>query len=610
MAVAEGEKSIQDELSLPILLADRVIKLAQAAESSKPDCCDLARKVTQLTHKLRSTVRLTTAPTNPVYERPIRRIVSEVSKNLDRAITLVRKCKHSGVLRHVFAITTTADFRKVGNLIDSSIADITWLLSIFDSDAGPSLSLPPIASNEPNLALVWSSIASVQMGQLKDRIDAANNLALSSRNNDRIMKMIIQEGGIVPLLKLLKEGTTPEAQIAATRALYNLATDEERVRIIISYELAVPIIIKVLADAPMEVQIVVVDLVSRMAEMNSVVQEEFGRENVTRPLVTFLAMDIVLDEPKPPLQSGKTSLHSLVQIKKEMEKHTVAGRDISSFHSNSSVHSNGNGSSRGGHSHRHERENESPEVKLKLKISCARALWKLAEGCLLNSRKITETKALLCLANLIENEKGELQINCLMAVMELAAVAEANTELRRVAFKPSSAAAKAVLDQLLRVLNEESSPALLSPAIKAIGSLARTFPAKETRIIGPLVAQLGHRNADVATEAAIALGKFVNPDNFNCLEHSKAIIEFDGVPKLMKLLRSNDRGQVPELVLLCFLAIHVGNSKALEQARALNVLEGAARHTPAQSPDLRELFAKAIHHLTLYQVGAHPHHHP
>ncbi|KAK2989234.1 hypothetical protein RJ640_029532 [Escallonia rubra] len=156
----------------------------------------------------------------------------------------------------------------------------------------------------------------------------------------------------------------------------------------------------------------------------------------------------------------------------------------------------------------------------------------------------------------------------------------------------------------------ERSRELLVPAIKSIGSLARTFPAKETRIIGPLVAQLGHRNAEVATEAVIALGKFVSPESFNRVEHSKTILEFDGVPRLIKLLRSNDRSQTHELVLLCYLALNVGNIKALEQARALNIIEGAARSVVAQHPELRELFARATHHLTLYQAGAHPHRQP
>ena len=109
---------------------------------------------------------------------------------------------------------------------------------------------------------------------------------------------------------------------------------------------------------------------------------------------------------------------------------------------------------------------------------------------------------------------------------------------------------------------------------------------------------------EVATEAAIALGKFACPENFNCSEHSKAIIEFDGVPPLMKLLRSGDQPQRQGLVLLCYLALNAGNSKALEQARALNALEGTARSVLAHHPELKDLFAKAINHLALYQAGA------
>ncbi|KAK1363156.1 Armadillo btb protein 1 [Heracleum sosnowskyi] len=132
MAAAEQEeKSIQDELTDQILLAERVIKSAQEAESSKLECSELAKQSTQLAHLLRSVVRLTPS-TQSLYEPPLRRIITDSSMNLIRALTLVRKCKHSGVLRLVFAITTTADFRKVSNLLESSIADIKWLISIYN----------------------------------------------------------------------------------------------------------------------------------------------------------------------------------------------------------------------------------------------------------------------------------------------------------------------------------------------------------------------------------------------------------------------------------------------------------------------------------------------
>jgi len=607
-APAPGEeKTLQDELSLPILFAERVIKLAQEAESSKQDCAELVKQVDRLAQMLRSTVRHASA-TQTLYERPVRRIVADVAKNLDRAITLVRKCKHSGVLRQVFSITTTADFRKVSSLLESSIGDMKWLLSIFDSD-GTGLSLPPIASNDPILAWVWSHTATIQMGQPKDRAEAANSLASLAHDNDRNKKMIVEEGGIGPLLKLLKEGSSAEAQIAAATALRNIATDRERVRFV-GESHGVPVIVQVLGDSPARVQTSVAKLVALMAEMDPEAKEEFARENATRPLVSTLAMDTVMDDPKP--QSGKTSIHSLVQINKELAKSDSVARNYHNI-SGSLGHSHSDGSSRGGgHYNRKEREweSETPEVKLEVKVSCAEALWKLSKESLGNSRKIAETKGLLCLAKIVEVEREELQLNCLMTVMEIAAVAESNPDLRRAAFKPSSPPAKAVLDQLLRVIQEGSSPTLQIPAIKAIGCLARTFPARESRIIGPLVVQLGGKNVEVAMETAVALGKFVCPENFNCLEHSKAILEFDGVSPLMKLLRNNDRAQMPGLVLLCYLALNVGNSKALEQARALYVLEGAARSVVAQYPGLRELFAKAIHHLTLYQAGAHPHRQP
>ncbi|XAR50226.1 hypothetical protein NMG60_11004494 [Bertholletia excelsa] len=578
--MAEGGKAVQEELSLPILLADRVIKSAQEAESSKGDCGELAKQADRLSQKLRAAARIIAAAApGAVYERPLRRIAADVSKNLDRALTLTRKCRRrSGFFPHLFAITTSGDFRRAAAHLDSSAADLAWLLSIFDdSEGGANLSLPPIASNDPTLAMLWSSIASVQMGQLRDRVDSADYLASLALINDRNKKMIVEEGG-----------ASPEAQVAASTALLNLGNDQERVQSIAG-EFAVQVIVKVLGDSPMRVQVAVANLVARMAEMDPETQEEFGRANVTRPLLTWLSMDIVLGDTK--LESGKTSIHSLVEMNKELARNPF----INSHHSNSSS------------SLKKERSVESPELKLELKISCANALCKLSRESLLNSRKITETKGLLCLAKLIEKEKGELQTYCLMVVMELAAVAELNTELRRAAFKPNSPAAKAVLEQLLRVIDEENSPTLLIPAIKSIGYLSRTFPAKETRIISPLVTQLEHRNADVATEAVIALTKFASPDNFNCVDHSKAIIICDGVPRLVNVIRTNSRDQVHGLVLLCYLALNVGNSKALEQARALNVIEGTARSILAQYPEQRELFAKTIHHLTLYQAGAHNH---
>ncbi|XP_043707242.1 uncharacterized protein LOC122656694 [Telopea speciosissima] len=610
LAMAE-EKSIEEELSFPILLAERIRKAVDEAELFKVECGEVGKQVDRLSQMLRSVVRFATS-TPSLYERSLRRIVADVSKNLERALTLVRKCKHSGVLRRVVNITSATDFRKALNHLDASVSDMKWLLSIFDSVASGGIvySLPPIASNDPILSWVWSYVAFIQMGPLPDRIEAANSLASLALDNDRNKKIIVEESGVPPLLKLLKESGSPEAQIAAATALLNLATDQERVHIIAA-ELGIPMIVQVLIESPMRVQIWVANLVSKMAEHDPVAQEEFARENAIRPLVSLLSIDVVLDEPKP--VDVKPSIHTIVENHMQMEKKqstATTQKQNRSSHSRSSSSSSvyyPDAFGRYGH-HRKDRENEKPEVKLELKISCAMALWMLSRGSVSNSRMITETKGLLCLAKLIEKEQGEVQHHCLMTVMEITAAAELNADLRRAAFKTNSPPAKAVVEQLLRVIGEvNNSPSLQIAAIKSIGSLARTFPARETRVIGPLVVQLGNKNVDVAAAAAIALGKFACPENFLCVEHSKAIIEFDGVPPLMKLLRANEVAQFHGLTLLCYLALHVGNSEALERARALTALEGAVRLVAAQNPSLKELIAKALYHLEVYQSGIHSH---
>ncbi|KAL3512760.1 hypothetical protein ACH5RR_025477 [Cinchona calisaya] len=597
--MAEEEISIQEEFSLKILLSNRIIKSAKEAESSKSECTELALHTTQLIELLVSLTRQTSSTVSTTfYDRPIRRVTADLSKILQRAFSLTRKCKHKksakNMLRHIFSVSIAADIEKVSAQIKSSIADLKWLVSIYDISSGSfNLSLPPMACNDPILAWVWSYIAVLYMGSMKERTDAAQELAEIALINDRNKKIIIEENGIAPLLKLLKESVTCEAQIAAASALFNLGNSPNRVRLIAN-DHGISIIVKLLLEIPpVSVQVALVNLIWQMADLDDGVKEEFGRENVVRPLVTLLGMEVVLDESRPEPPKRTTSVHSVVLMNRKITRNVSDGAYRSSNSLNYGVYRR-----------EKEREVESPEAKLKLKESCAMALWKLVKGSLFNSKKIMETKALLVLAKIIEKEKGELQVNCLMTVKELAAVAEYNGDLRRTAFKPNSSAAKAVLDQLLRVINENTGTNLLIPAIQAIGCLAKTFPARETRIIEPLVSLLENDNKDVVKEVAISLVKFVCPDNFNCLEHSKAVVEFNGVSKLVTLIKTNNGNKLNELLLLCYLAMHVGNSKGFEQVQVFSVLDGDARHTLAQYPDLSELFAKARHHLALFKAGA------
>ncbi|XP_048431996.1 uncharacterized protein LOC125473356 [Pyrus x bretschneideri] len=63
---------------------------------------------------------------------------------------------------------------------------------------------------------------------------------------------------------------------AAANALFHIATDQERVRIIIDL-LGINVVVSALGDSPMKVQVCMVRLVSEMAELDPVAQEEYDR---------------------------------------------------------------------------------------------------------------------------------------------------------------------------------------------------------------------------------------------------------------------------------------------------------------------------------------------
>ena len=96
-------------------------------------------------------------------------------------------------------------------------------------DFGIDLTLPPITSNDPILAWVWSSIALIHVHSLNDKIEAANQLAQLAKDNDRNKQIIVEEDGVSSLLKLLKDSGSVKAQMAAGTVLLYLANNEERV---------------------------------------------------------------------------------------------------------------------------------------------------------------------------------------------------------------------------------------------------------------------------------------------------------------------------------------------------------------------------------------------
>ncbi|PON90023.1 Coatomer beta subunit [Trema orientale] len=655
---------VKEILARPIQLADQVTKAADDAHSFKQDCMELKAK----TEKLAALLRQAARAGNDLYERPTRRIIDDTEQVLDKALTLVIKCRANGIMKRVFTIIPAAAFRKTSTQLENSIGDVSWLLRVSasaDDRDDEYLGLPPIAANEPILCLIWEQVAILYTGSMEERSDAAASLVSLARDNDRYGNLIIEEGGVAPLLKLIKEGRM-EGQEHAARAIGLLGRDPESVEQIVNAGVC-NVFAKILKEGHMKVQVVVAWAVSELAGNHPKCQDHFAQNNAIRLLVSHLAFETIQEHSKYAIATKQQmSIHSVVMAsnnnqesntnKKENKEesshmsHPMGNQSPSQMHnlvtntmamrsnSNStpgqtkqpplppqnnqagSQHSHhGKGNQNSGNAkqqiHQHYntpvslagasikgREFEDPATKAEMKAMAARALWQLSKGNVAVCRSITESRALLCFAVLLEKGPEDVQSYSAMALMEITAVAEQNSDLRRSAFKPTSPAAKAVVEQLLKII-EKADSELLTPCVKAIGNLARTFRATETRMIGPLVKLLDEREPEVTMEAVIALNKFACTENFLHVNHCKAIIDGGGTKHLIQLVYFGEQMiQIPALILLCYIALHVPDSEVLAQEEVLIVLEWSTKQAHlAEELSVDALLPEAKSRLELYQ---------
>jgi hypothetical protein len=647
---------VKQILAKPIQLADQVSKAADEASSFKQECTELKAKTEKLAGLLRQAARAS----SELYERPARRIIDDTEQVIEKALALVLKCRVNGIVKRVFTIIPAAAFRKMSSQLENSIGDVSWLLRVSapaDDRGDEYLGLPPIAANEPILCLIWEQIAILYTGSLEDRSDAAASLVSLARDNDRYGKLIIEEGGIGPLLKLIKEGKL-EGQEYAAKAIGLLGRDPESVEHMIHAGVC-SVFGKILKEGPMKVQAVVAWAVSELVANYPKCQELFAQHNIIRLLVSHLAFETVEEHSKYAISSIRAaSIHAVVMATnspnaKNMNKaideddkqsynqiphptankapgqmynvvaNTMAmkiqskllqpqGNDSTQANHNHNTNNNHNNNVKQNHQlhqpHHQQnvslkgRELEDPATKANMKAMAAKALWHLSIGNSAICRSITESRALLCFAVLLEKGPEDVKYHSAMALMEITAVAEKDAELRRSAFKPSSPACKAVVDQLLNIIEEANSD-LLIPCVKAIGNLARTFRATETRMISPLVRLLDEREAEISREASVALSKFACTDNYLHLDHSKAIISAGGAKHLIQLVYFGEQiVQNSALFLLCYISLHVPDSEELAQAEVLTVLEWASKQSHiAQDETLETLLQESKSRLELYQ---------
>ncbi|CAL5000178.1 unnamed protein product [Urochloa decumbens] len=601
---------LRASLARPIQVAELLIKWADEARACRSECQDLRSRIERLSTLLRQAARA------DLYERPARRILADTDRALAKAASLLARCcsgrGKKGLLRRALTVIPKASFKKARLLLDDSLGDLAWILRVSDSDGSSSdehhIGLPPIARDEPILFLIWEQIAVLQFGGLEARADAAASVVSLARNNDRYGKLIIEEDGVAPLLRLIREGRA-DAQESAALAIGLLARDPECVDLMILAGVCASFA-KILKDAPMKVQGMVAWAVSELAANHPKCQDAFLQHNAVRLLVSHLAFETVQEHSKYAVASSKLSIHSVVMDKKttttdhdpppDAAAAAPAGPSSRPMAGTTRLQHNASMSSASTRG----REHEDPDIKAYLKSHAARALGTLATGNAAICKNITESRALLCFSILLDKASGDLRRNAAMALVEICRVAERNPELRRSAFKPASPSARAVVDQLLRVVeNADQNDDLLVPCITCLGCLSRTFRATETRVIAPLVRLLDEREAEVTLEAAAALAKFACADNYLHVEHCRAIIAHGGAKHLVQHVYFGDQGvQTAALVLVCYLAHNVPDSEELEQAEILTVLDWALKQGyMAQDPVIESLLPEAKIRMELYQ---------
>ncbi|CAN6313424.1 unnamed protein product [Urochloa humidicola] len=646
--MGEGAKAL---LAKPIQLADQVAQQA-GYQCLRTDCTELRARAKSLAELLRQAARA------DLYERPAARVMADTERALAKAAGMASRCFQShSRLRRFFTLNPVYGLPRTLAMLDTALEDIDWLIRISspqsaaDEEDGDLRGLPNIAQNEPVLAMIWDNIARLHTGGLAARADAAGTLASLARDNPHYAKYIVEEDGVPPLVKLLKEGSD-DGQEAAATALGLLFRDEESVEKLLHTGVC-SVFAAALKEPPMRVQAAVAEAIASLASHSVKCQDLFAQNYAVRHLVGHLAAGTIQEHsrysvggygsrttPAAPsaAMNSLDKLHSVVLAKsrsvrqgggpgssptttnqppntpegqhranqmQSVVKSAIAAKTTTTPPPTGRPQLSSNGSSGRG-----SREAEDPATKAHMKAMAAKALWKLARGHVGVCTSITESRALLCFARILEAGDGgagtHLQFYSAMAVMEIARVAEHTLALRQSAFKPSSPAAKAVVEQLLRVAREGDDGGLLRPCVTALGCLSRTFTASETRVIGPLVELLDDREVPVMKEAVVALTKFACTENHLHVNHCKAIVDAGGARHLVQLVYLGDNHlQIEALILLCYIALHVPESEELAQAGVLAVLLWASKQAHmVQDLRVEALLPNAKGRLELFQSRA------
>ncbi|XP_073149312.1 uncharacterized protein [Henckelia pumila] len=607
------------KLEKAISLADQVIRAADFAILFKRECGELKSKTEILAYLLRLQARAR-------KHYFARRIINYTEQVLDEALALLLKCS-ANVLKRAFTVIPGAAFTKMSSQLQSSIVDVGWLLKI-SAGYGGHLGLPPFASNDPIICLILEQIAILSMGSMEDRSNASGFLVTLFRENDRFGKLFIEDGGVLPLSKLMKVGEL-EGRENAARAIGLLGNDPENIKKMMQTNVC-SVFVEMLKRGPMKVQALVAWAVSEFSANYPNCQEFFARLGIIPLLISHLAFRIKYHDAIDPVLLMSNTAANDVEIRNDedvasyvssplrteqpnLEPDVVKG--ARALKGNNGLIQNKVGESNGDNDAKvnpvhillsgdKAQEVEDPVTEAYTKTMALRALRYLAKGNYSICRSISKSRTLRIFAVLLKNGPEEVRHNLAIVLMEITVVAEGDAELKS-AFNPNSPACKALFDQLFTVINTPESK-LLIPCIKIIGNLAQNLCAEGTRMIGPLVDLLDRGEAEVDSEACATLAKFICPENQLHQHYSKLIISAGGVQHLVQLVYFGDQKVVERraLTVLCHIALHVPDSKDIAEVNLLAVLKWAASNVRLLQDEC-SLLVEAERQLLLYQSSRH-----
>ncbi|ONH97112.1 LOW QUALITY PROTEIN: hypothetical protein PRUPE_7G170400 [Prunus persica] len=278
-----------------IQLTDQFRKALDRAVVTSRDHSFIPHQLKSKSKELAGLLRQLSCSNLGTYDRPARAIINQIEETLDRCLFRLLKhpkCIIIKIIKKRFStfIPVTC-FLEISAHLDASIGDVSWLIRFWRP--GPpdeDLRRPPMTLNERILWLVWEEIAILHHPAVSVQARCSAAASLACRDHETYMTLIIREGGVEALLKLMEEGPM-EGQENAARTLGWLGRSCEIVEHL--HADVCKMFAKILREGSLKVQVAVAKAVSMLSYQHPELQDVFAQHDVVRLLIGHLAFEIV-----------------------------------------------------------------------------------------------------------------------------------------------------------------------------------------------------------------------------------------------------------------------------------------------------------------------------